>query len=37
MNIKARLETLKKLNHNPLWVNDNLFKLICSPQLYQSD
>lgn len=33
MNIKERLETLKRLNHNSMWVNDNLFKLVCSPQL----
>jgi group II intron reverse transcriptase/maturase len=31
--IKERLETLRRLNRDPSWVNDNVFRLVCSPQL----
>lgn len=33
MKIIERLETLRKLNRDPKWVNDNIFRLVCSPQL----
>ncbi|WNO04057.1 reverse transcriptase domain-containing protein [Rhodoferax mekongensis] len=33
MKITERLETLRKLNRNPAWVNDDLFRLVSSPQL----
>lgn len=33
MKIIERLETLRRLNRNPQWVNDNIFRLVCSPQL----
>lgn len=33
MKIIERLETLRKLNRDPNWVNDNIFRLVCSPQL----
>lgn len=33
MKIIERLETLRKLNRDPNWVNDDLFRLVCSPQL----
>lgn len=33
MKIIERLETLRKLNRNPKWVNDNIFRLVCSPQM----
>lgn len=33
MNIFERLETLRKLNRNPLWVNEDIFRLVCSPDL----
>ncbi len=33
MKIIERLETLERLNRDPLWVNDQLFRLVCSPQL----
>lgn len=32
MKIIERLEALRKLNCAPTWVNDNLFRLVCSPQ-----
>ncbi|WP_371764031.1 hypothetical protein [Massilia sp.] len=33
MKIIERLETLRKLNRDPCWVNDDIFRLVCSPQL----
>ena len=33
MKIIERLDTLRKLNRNPAWVNDNIFRLVCSTQL----
>jgi len=33
MKIIERLETLRKLNRNPEWINDNIFRLVCSPQM----
>lgn len=33
MKIIERLETLRRLNRNPEWVNDNIFRLVCSPQM----
>jgi group II intron reverse transcriptase/maturase len=31
--IKERLETLRRLNLDPSWVNGDIFRLVCSPQL----
>lgn len=33
MKIIERLETLRRLNRDPNWVNDNIFRLVCSPQM----
>lgn len=33
MKIIERLETLRRLNRDPNWVNDNIFRLVSSPQL----
>lgn len=33
MKIIERLETLRRLNRDPNWVNDNVFRLVSSPQL----
>lgn len=33
LKITERLESLRKLNRNPAWVNDQLFRLVRSPQL----
>lgn len=33
MQIKGRLETLRRLNRDPGWVNGEIFRLVCSPPL----
>jgi group II intron reverse transcriptase/maturase len=33
MKIIERLETLRRLNRDPNWVNDDIFRLVSSPQL----